>query len=279
MAGKRAAMMAARARSHLKCLARALLRGRNGSVNGPEFTAPDWDLYQMDLERPFARLESVARERRIVDAALEALCGAGILQTTTYGEARYQAMRALLEARFDIPWTAITPRMQRLIYAINATHRPAVMIAAGVFCGNTFMSNAGAAVGPGAVYEARHLVGLEIDATEAARAERNVRLVDSTGVARILAQDAIAFCRAWSDNIDLLYIDADEFGGRGKSIYLDIAREAWAKIPVGGLLLAHNSVNDARELASYLDFVRNRRNCRASMNLAIDSEGLEVSIK
>jgi hypothetical protein len=36
------------------------------------------------------------------------------------------------------------------------------MIAAGIFCGNTFISNAGAAVGPGACYTARELVGLEV---------------------------------------------------------------------------------------------------------------------
>ena len=36
-----------------------------------------------------------------------------------------------------------------------------------MFCGNTFISNAGAAVGPGAVYEATALVGLEIDPRKA----------------------------------------------------------------------------------------------------------------
>lgn len=264
---------------HLKALARAALRGRYGATAPGEFVAPDWDLYTMDIRRPFESIESEQREARIVQAALEALRREGILPTTAYDVTRYAALRRQVQATFDIPWTAITPRMQRLIYAINAIHRPRTMIAAGVFCGNTFISNAGAAAGAGAVYEARALIGLEIDPTEAARAERNVRGIDPTGVARILAADAIEYCRTYPDPIDLLYLDADEEGGRGKTIYLAITEAAWPRLRPGALLLAHNSVNDARELRPYLDFVRDPRNCRASLNMVVDGEGLEVSIK
>ncbi|MFO1319488.1 MAG: class I SAM-dependent methyltransferase [Burkholderiales bacterium] len=264
---------------HLKALARAALRGRHGALAPGEFVAPDWDLYAMDIRRPFETIESEQRETRIVHAALEALCRRGILPAPDYDRDRYAAFRKQVQAAFDIPWTAITPRMQRLIYAINAIHRPDTMIAAGVFCGNTFVSNAGAAVGAGAVYAARALIGLEIDPAEAARAERNVRTVDPTGVARILAADAIAFCRDYPDPIDLLYLDADDEGGRGKTIYLTIAEAAWSRLRPGALLLAHNSVNDARELRTYLEFVRDPSHCRESLNMVIDGEGLEVSIK
>ena len=94
---------------------------------------------------------------------------------TEYDHARMLAHRQAVRDLFDIPWTAITPRMQRLIYAINAIVQPENMIAAGVFCGNTFISNAGAAVGPGACYTAKQLIGVEIRPEEAERAERNVR--------------------------------------------------------------------------------------------------------
>lgn len=264
---------------HFKALARAALRGRYGATAPGEFVAPDWDLYTMDIRRPFEPIESERRETRIVHAALEALRGAGILPTTDYDIGKHAALRQQVQAAFDIPWTAITPRMQRLIYAINAIHRPRTMIAAGVFCGNTFISNAGAAVGAGAVYQARALIGLEIDPAEAARAERNVRGIDPTGVARILAADAIEFCGTYPEPIDLLYLDADEEGRRGKTIYLTITEAAWPHLSPGALLLAHNSVNDARELRPYLDFVRDPRNCRASVNMVIDGEGLEVSMK
>jgi hypothetical protein len=51
--------------------------------------------------------------------------------------------------------------------------------------------NGGAAVGAGATYWAEDLVGVEITAEEAERAERNVRLIDPSGVARVIAEDAV----------------------------------------------------------------------------------------
>jgi predicted O-methyltransferase YrrM len=244
-----------------------------------EFKTVDWDRHKMDMKRPFEPLEPVEAEIRIVGEALSALKGAGMLSTTGYDSAKYLAMRAAVKENFEIPWTAITPRMARLIWAINAIRRPVNMVAAGIFCGNTVICNAGAAVGPGAVYTAHALVGLEIKKNEAERAERNVRKIDPTGVARILAEDAVDFCAAWKDSIDLLYLDADGDKGRGKGIYLEITEAAWDKMPAGALLLAHNSINAAAALKDYLAWVRDGKNCRASMNMFVDGEGLEVSIK
>jgi hypothetical protein len=244
-----------------------------------EYRSPDWNTYKMEMAKPFVELEP--RENEIAEAgrALDALKEAGIIASTAYDGEKYLAFRKAVEEKFEIPWTAITPRMQRVIWAVNAIHRPKVMIAAGIFCGNTFISNAGAAVGPGAVYTAKALVGLEIKPKEAERAERNIRKMDPTGVARILAEDAVEFCAAWKEPIDLLYLDADGDKGRGKGIYLQIAEAAWDKMPAGALLLAHNSVNAAEALKDYLAFVRDAKNCRASVNVIVDGEGLEVSCK
>jgi predicted O-methyltransferase YrrM len=268
-----------RAHPYLRYAARCLLRGQHGAVVGRAFEAPDWDLYRMDVRRPFERLESIEREERVVGRALAALRDAGILANADYDARKFLAMRNAVKDAFEIPWTAITPRAQRLIYAINAIHRPGVMIAAGVFCGYTFICNAGAAAGPGAVYSARALVGLEIDPAEAARAEHNVRRIDPAGIAHIVAEDAVAFCAAWRESVDLLYLDVEDKHGRGKDLYLNIALQTWEKMPRGALLLAHNSVNSATELKGYLAYVRDTSNCRASMNVVLDGEGLEVSMK
>lgn len=258
---------------------RRLTRGESGTTMGGEFQTPDWDLYHMDLKHPFTQLESEARESKIVRAALRALHDAGMLANDIYDEDKYRMARNAARQLLDIPWSALTPRMQRLLYAINAIHQPQVLIAAGVFCGYTFLANASAAVGPGSVYRARELIGLEINPQEAARSELNVRAFDSTGTARILARDAIAFCRDWPDRIDLLYLDADGDAGRGKAIYREILDAAWDKLAPGGLLMAHNSVNASRQMRSYLEFVRDPKNCRASLNIAFDPEGLEVSVR
>jgi predicted O-methyltransferase YrrM len=244
-----------------------------------EHRAADWNQYRMDMRNPHQALEPLEREIAVVQDALGALVAAGILPHTHYDHERFLAHRAAVAEKFEIPWTAITPRQQRLIYAINAIAQPAHMLAAGVFCGNTFISNAGAAVGPGAVYTAESLVGVEIKLEEAERAERNVRRIDPTGVARIVAADAVDVAADLDHELDLLYLDADGDAARGKGIYYDILQACYERLVPGGIVLAHNSVNCAERLAGYLAWVRDPANMRASVNVILDGEGLEVSAK
>ncbi len=244
-----------------------------------EYRAPDWDKYRMDYHRPHEALEPLEKEIAIVDEALTALCEAGALPHTEYDHEKMLAHREAVRESFEIPWTAICPRMQRLLYAVNAIKQPRNMIAAGVFCGNTFISNAGAAVGPGACYDARQLIGVEILPQEAERAERNVRRIDPTGVARVVAADAIDVVGEFTDPIDLLYLDADGDAGRGKAIYLEILEAGYERLPLGSLVLAHNSANAAERLEPYLAFVRDSNSFSASVNVILDIEGLEVSVK
>lgn len=240
--------------------------------------APDWHEYRMDTHDPHRVLEPMAQEIQQVDAALQALCDAGLLAHSQYDKQLFLAHREAVAAHFDIPWTAITPRMQRLLYAINAIRQPETMVATGIFCGNTFISNAGAAVGPGSCYRARRMIGVEIVEKEAARAARNIRAIDPEGCAVIVAGDGISYLQAIDGTIDLLYLDANGGGGRGKSIYLDMLDAARHALTPGALVLAHNSVNAADSLADYLATVRDQAQFRESMNVFIDGEGLEVSL-
>jgi len=169
--------------------------------------------------------------------------------------------------------------MQRLLYAINAIIQPENMIAAGVFCGNTFISNAGAGAGPGASYKAKNLIGVEIKPQEAERAERNTRRIDPTGVARVVAEDAVDTVTNFPEQIQSLYLDADGDKGRGKGIYLEILQACYDKMPPGSVVMAHNSVNCEAKLKHYLEFVRDPANLKASVNVIFDIEGLEVSGK
>ncbi|UCH34525.1 MAG: class I SAM-dependent methyltransferase [Armatimonadota bacterium] len=238
-----------------------------------------WDSYPMDYSNPHLALEPLEDEIAVVGEALNVLCEAGILPRTEYDHDKMLAHRRAVAERFEIPWTAITPRVQRLLYAINAIAQPQNMIAAGVFCGNTFISNAGAAVGPGACYTATNLIGVEVKPEEAERAERNVRRIDPTGVARVVAADAVDVVAQFQEQLDLLYLDADGDRGRGKGIYLEILEAGYALMPAGSIVLAHNSVNAAERLKHYLDFVRDPAKFRASVNVILDTEGVEVSAK
>lgn len=233
----------------------------------------------MDYQHWHLPLEAEEDEVRVVRGALEALVEVGILPHAEVDCAPFLRHRQAVVDLFEIPWTAITPRMQRFIWAINAINQPKVMVAAGIFCGNTFISNAGAAVGPGAVYAADDLVGIEIKPEEAERAERNVRRIDETGLARIVAADAVEFLQQYERPVDLLYLDADGDAARGKSIYLDILKACYDRMPPGSIVLAHNSINCAERLEPYLSFVRDPAHMRASVNVMFDLEGLEVSAR
>jgi len=243
------------------------------------YRSDDWESYRMDARDPHRELEPVEREVRVVAEALQVLHEVAALPHTQYDPGRMLAHRQAVQDSFEIPWTAITPRMQRLLYAISAIAQPQNMIAAGVFCGNTFISTAGAAVGPGACYTARQLLGVEIKPEEAERAERNVRRIDPTGVTRILAADAVDVVADFPEEIHLLYLDADGDRGRGKGIYLEILEAGYDRMPPGSLVLAHNSVNCAARMSDYLRFVRDPRHLPASVNVIFDPEGLEVSVR
>jgi predicted O-methyltransferase YrrM len=245
---------------------------------GKTFQSSDWQDYTMDYANPHEILEPLEAEIAVVDEALAMLVAEGILPHATYDHDLFLAYRQAVIDNVEIPWTAITPRMQRLLYAISAIHQPEQMLAAGVFCGNTFLSNAGAAVGPGAAYEAKVCIGVEIDPERAALAESNVRKIDPTGTAIAIAADAIDVAANWTSPIDLMYLDADGTAETGKGVYLTILQAGWDKMPEGAIVLAHNSVNAADRLTNYLEFVRDEDNC-ASVNVIFDGEGLEVSAK
>ena len=246
------------------------------------YTAKGWRQYRMSWHDPHRQVEPLAREIEIVDQALETLAKAGVLPHARYDVDKMMAHRVAVRERFDIPWTAISPRMQRLLYAINAIAQPQVLVAVGVFCGNTFISNAGAAIGPGACYHAKRVVGIEIRPREAARARRNVATIhtneDGGTLAEIIAADGISWLEDTDETIDLLYLDADG-GPRGaKSIYFELLQASLHALRPGSLALAHNSVNAAHSMDDYLSYVRDPALFRESVNMIVDDQGLEVSV-
>ena len=93
---------------------------------------------------PFITFEDPAAERTTVRDALEVLVAAKILTSSQYDERGYTLFYEAVRRSFDIPWTGISPRMRRLLHAINSLHRPKNLVGAGVFCGYTFICNAGA---------------------------------------------------------------------------------------------------------------------------------------
>ena len=102
--------------------------------------------------------------------------------------------------------------------------------------------------------------------------------IDPEGVVEIVAADGVAWLGECADTIDLLYLDADGRGGKGKSIYLDMIDAARHVLRPGSLVLAHNSVNSANDLTDYFARVHDGTDFRESVNVVVDTQGLEVSV-
>ena len=237
-----------------------------------EYRSADWQDYIMDWRGdPHPTMEDLTDEVAEIDRALSALQSCGVLEHIEYDKEKFLSHRRAIREKFDIPWTGISPRMQRLLYSVNAIAQPDVMVAMGVFCGNTFISNAGASLGPGACYRASRLVGIEIIADEAERACRNIKTIDPKGQAEILAADGAVWLEEYDGLIDLLYIDAN-------GSYEKIIKAAEGKLHNGSLVVAHNSVNQAAELSGYLLYVRDPAHSSVSINMIVDDQGLEISV-
>ncbi|MFN2157698.1 MAG: hypothetical protein ACK2UX_20900, partial [Anaerolineae bacterium] len=101
---------------------------------------------------------------------------------------------------------------------------------------------------------------------------------DRRTAVEIVAADGIPWLQRTDETIDLLYLDADGPDGT-KSIYLELLLAALHALRPGSIVLAHNSVNSARSLGDYLTYVRDPARFHASVNVVVDDQGLEVSLR
>jgi hypothetical protein len=256
-----------------------------------EYFAPNWEQHVMGPSSgrsAFDDFENKPEEIQGIDGALHALVSANMLPHSNYDHDAFIKFCDGVRITFDIPWTGISPRMRRMIYAINVIRQPRNVVCAGVFCGYTFICNAGASIGSGACYNSENLVGIEILPKEAARASDNVEKFAVGKGKNIVCADAVEWLTySCPFEIDLLYIDAKSIDfdpkypsqalAHNQSEYFKIIQRAMPHLRRGSLILAHNSVNASVAINDYLSFVRSE-NFQHSMNLVIDDAGLEVSI-
>lgn len=244
---------------------------------------------------PFERIPMMEwglGEEQAVVRALDLLRREGFLPAHNPGgnhhcdHAKFDALRTAVRREFHVPWTSITPPMERLLYAINAAHRPQCFVGIGIFCGNTLIWNIGAAVGPGKCYTARSLLGVEINPESAAIAVGNLERIGVLGDVQLLVEDGHETLSRIEGPIDLLYLDATgplpgTTGPNTKLIYLSLLERAYDKLRPGSLVLAHDTAPQwfVESAGAYLDFVRDANHFRASVSLEPDTEGLEVSVR
>jgi len=225
-------------------------------------------------------------EEENIRIAIEEMRRYGVLpEGRDYDPSKFEALREAVRKNFRIPWTSITPPMERLLYAIAAIKRPRTIVGIGIYCGNTLVWNVGPACGSGRVYRADRLVGVDIDREAIELARENFRRIGAEEV-ELLAEDGHEFLERIDHPIELLYLDAygplpGTNGPSTKLIYLTLLQRAYDKIPKGGLVIAHDTLPAwfVRSARKYLEFVRDKAHFQVSLSIEPDREGLEVSMK
>lgn len=220
-------------------------------------------------------------EAEIVRSSLNWLAGQNLVaREASYDAHAFEALRTEVRATFDIPGTSITPVMERLLYALSAVRRPRRAIGLGTYCGYALVWVAGASCGPGRVYAADRVIGIDIDAEATERARANLFKLDHTAHFELLAEDGLRAVERLEGPFDYVYLDA-ESRDQGKGINLDLLARLYDKVEEGGWVLAHDTTVPpfARQFEAYLAFVRDRANFRESISFDVDPFGLELSIK
>lgn len=222
--------------------------------------------------------------RQQQDLAVERLCqrlaGAGLLPRGGFPAEAFHELRARVHDAFEVPETSITPMMARTLFAVAAALRPRTVVGIGTYAGNALVWLAGPALCRPALQPAGTVVGCDIDGPATALARANFARLDPGAGVELVEADGHDLLAASADPIDLLYLDADRPGDR-KGIYRPLLEAALPRLRPGAVVLAHDACLPlfAEALQPYLALVRDPAHFRASLALAVDDCGVELSVR
>jgi len=153
------------------------------------------------------------------------------------------------------------------------------MVELGCFWGNTLAWFAGPALCRDRIYEAKSIVGIDIDAAAVDKAMDNFRKIGVEDDVTLIPADARQLAADLEGPIDYLYLEAKEEGA--PSIYLDLLQAVYDKLPEGAWVIAHDifDKDSIRELKPYVNWVRDPAHFSTSFAFDIDFCGAELSVK
>jgi predicted O-methyltransferase YrrM len=220
-----------------------------------------------------------ATYEEIVDRILERLASAGALRETNDERTwdSFGRTSAVIHHTFDIPPTAVTPMMRRLLFALGRAARPRTIAGVGTYVGYAFAWLLGDASDP-AAHRFDRAVGIDVDRVANEQARRNCDALGHADRLSFLDEDGAEALRRWEHGpIDILYLDLDD-PVRGKRPYVDVLAAALPHLAPGALVLGHDPCVERfkDDIARYHEFVR-ASSLLGPWVLGVDACGLSVA--
>jgi len=218
-------------------------------------------------------------EKRIVDDAIDYLKSEGVIaKSATYPKRKFDELRRIVKTEFEGSWTSFSPQMERLLFALTAIKKPKTMYEFGCFWGNTLAWFCGPAL-VGALRSNVSIGACDIDEEAIVLAKRNFAKAFPKSNALIECRDAFNVIDGIAAPLDFIYIEAKAPGQM--AIYREIVENAYGKLAPGAWVIAHDTERYTmfKDLAGYLEFVRDKSLFSKSIAFDIDMYGLELSIK
>ena len=243
------------------------------------------------------RLGRTTLETETVDSALELLKSKGhVPASADYDRLAVDAHRALLKDEFEGSWTSLSPTMERLIYMLTSVKRPAHLLELGSFWGYTLGWFAGPCIGPDSAYGAERIIGIDVDADMVEKARANFKKLENVSGVELIAEDARTALDRIEGPFDFVYLEAKYENravaaaqasgesdplGPVSGLYLVLLKQLYDRLPEGAWVMAHDNLDwtARKELAPYLEFVRDKAHFRESICFDIDDCGMELSIR
>lgn len=192
-------------------------------------------------------------EELFVDETLRMLCGAGVIDAAEYPRRQFERLR--IEAREGFEHggrvTYIYPEEERLLFALSWISAPLAAVALGAFYGYATLW-----LLPGIAAAGGRMRLIDVDQETLALADRNLSALGFGDIVDFEVCDAAQ--RSWAGPIDLCFLDAEgppegvPEDLREKAVYGPILERVAPAIRPGGLLVAHNVLDDDLPRTQYL---------------------------
>jgi predicted O-methyltransferase YrrM len=210
---------------------------------------------------------------RVAAEVIERLVAGGLLPAGPAFDPRsFRRLQERVTRRFLVEQSSITTLMARVLHGIAGCLRPRRVLCLGSYLGNALVWLAGP------VARAAEVLGLDTDPRAVARARRNFDRIGLTAV-RLECGDGHRALERIDAPLDLVLLDAED--ASGKRLYRSLLERLEPGVAAGGVVLAHDACHPRfqEDLTAYFHAVRDPGRFRASLSLAIDPFGLEVTRK